>query len=258
MHPISRSVAPARFGALVRVAAFAGFLVVLGAGAPVAAEWRGSIEGGTTLGGDGGTATLVRATLVDDSRPFSQRFFADWVRRGGDEEDAWALGYVPRHHFSDTLYGFAETGLRGDGELGIDSQVRALAGVGTRASPGAVTLYAEVAAGAVRTDDERVSAAFGDAADDPTPGAADDEAEVSPLGVLRGGAGVVLAETVRLGADADAEWTDAASELRADLSAAVRLGAGSVALTVRTRRRDADGLDARSVTDTFVGYSLGF
>ncbi len=222
---------------------------LLGAGGPAVAEWSGGIEGGTTLDGDGGDATLVRASLVEDSRPFSQRLFADWVRRGDGEDDAWALGYVPRYHFSATSYGFAETGLRSDGELGIDSQVRALAGVGTRIAPGALTLYAEVGVGAVRTDLERALAA-GDVDED--------AAEVSALGALRGGAGVVLVETVRLAVDADAELRDAATELRAEASAAVRLGAGSVALTVRTRRIDADGLDARSVTDTFVGYSLGF
>lgn len=245
-----------RLARLARLACGASLIGCAGVAAPPAhGAWRGGIDGGTTLGGDGGTATLLRLNLVEDSRPFSQRIFAEWVRRGGDGADAWRLGYVPRYHFSPTLYGFAEAGLRADGELGIDSEVRALAGVGTAFElEGIAALRAEAGVGAVRTDYGRVPGA-GDGALD---GALDDAAEVSGLAVLRGGASRTFAERVRLALDAEAEVREATSELRAEASAAVRAGAGSVALTVRTRRLDADGGEPLSVTDTFVGYSLGF
>ena len=225
--------------------------------ASVRADWSGGVEGGATIGEDDGT--LLRATLTEDGRPLTHSLFADWVRRG-DAGDAWRIGYVPRYWFAPRLYGFAEGQLRGDGALGIDVEARALAGVGARGALGAgVSGYAEVGVGAVRTD-------FDDPCDDvdplaggPCAGAgADDDVETGALGVLRAGASATLAERVRLSLDADAERRADASELRAEAGAALRAGAGSLSVTLRTRRLIRDGAEAASATETVVGYSFGF
>ena len=178
--------------------------------------------------------------------------------RRADDGDAWRIGYVPRYHFAPRAYGFAETGLRGDRAIDIDAEVRALAGVGARASAAGVTGYAEAGAGAVRTDFDDPCDGVDPALGGPCAGAADEDVEVSGLAVLRAGASTTLAELVGLAADADVERRADASELRAAATASIRVPGGTASLTLRTRRLSRDGADATSVTDAFVGYSLGF
>ena len=179
--------------------------------------------------------------------------------RRADEGDAWRLGYVPRYHFAPRAYGFAELGLRGDAALGIDAdaEARALGGIGARRGFGPdASAYAEVAAGAVRTDlDDPCEGADAGAVG---PCAGSDDVELSALGALRGGASVTLAELVRLSVDADVEARSAFSELSAQASAALLVPGGTASVTLRTRRLSGDGLEAVSVTETFFGYGYGF
>ena len=200
----------------------------------------------------------MRLTLENDERPLTHRAFADWVRRA-DDEDSWRLGYVPRYWFAPRAYGFAEAGLRGERAIGIDLETRALVGVGTRvALAPEASAYAEIGAGAARTDFDDPCEGVDPVAGGACAGAADLEDEVSGLAVLRGGAAATLAELVRLSVDADLERRGDATELRAETAAALRLAGGTASVTLRTRRLSRDGADARSVTDTLIGYSFGF
>ena len=220
------------------------------------AEWRGGVEGGASVGGSSGT--LLRLTLRNDERPLTHRLFADWVRRA-DDGNAWRLGYVPRYHFSPNAYAFGETGLRGDRALGIDSEVRALAGVGAGIELGAgASAYLELGAGAARTALDDPCDGVDPVAGGPCAGVDADDAEVDGLGVLRAGAAATPLERVRLGVDADIERRGGSTELRAETSAAVTVPGGRASVTLRTRRLSPENGDATSVTDTFVGYSLGF
>ena len=76
--------------------------------------------------------------------------------------------------------------------------------------------------------------------------------------MLRAGASTDLAEPVRLGADAELERRADASELRASATASLAVPGGTASVTVRTRRLVRDGAEDASVTDTVLGYTLGF
>ena len=234
-------------------------LVALALATSVAhADWRGGVDGGVALGED--RTTRVHAYLVEDERPLTHRLDADWTRRADTGSD-WSLGYVPRRYLGPRTYAFAEAGLRGAPSLRIDSEARALVGLGARLAPAPdVTLFAEVGAGAVRTDlDRPCEDVDGAAPGDPCAGVDEpDEAEVSGLGALRGGASAALADRLRLSATTGLEARSGAVELGASASAALAVPGGTASVTVRTRRVRRDGADDASVTDTFFGYSLGF
>ena len=209
------------------------------------------------LGDD--TGTRVHAWLAEDERPLTHRIDADWTRRA-DTGNAWSIGYVPRRHFGRRAYGFAETRLGGEAALGIDTEARALVGVGATLSPApAARLFAEIGAGVVRTDlDDPCEDARTVAPGAPCFGAPAVEAETSGLGTLRAGASATLAERVGLSAAAGVEAREGATDLGASATASLAAPGGTASVTLRTRRLSRDGEDARSVTDTFVGYSLGF
>jgi len=208
------------------------------------AEWTGGIEGGQVIDGDD-EGTRIRFKLSNNSRPFSQAFFADWIR-SSDADDSFQIGYTPRYWFTDSIYGFGEGSIRTSNALLIDRQTQLLAGVGIQLlSSKSQSLYAEIGAGQITTEFEDIV------------GIAQEE-EDAGIAVARFGASQTLSDILKLELDGDFSTSDELEQGTAEAGISLRVAGGAVKYGFRYRSIAVDDGDPLETTDSFVTFNYGF
>ena len=241
---------PAARRALARLVACGALAVAAsispGAGIDAArADWRVGAEGGTVVR-DGGNATRLGVSLVEETRPLTHALRADWLRYGGG--NGFHASYVPRWWFDRALYAFGQLEARTDPPLGIDSGVLGIAGVGYRVIDTPTrALGVEAGAGARRTEFEADIA-----------GDADGFTDSEGLVLLRGDFRQRIVDGLRLTVDAEALRGETLGELRAELALAYRVAGGAVRLGYRIRRLDRDGLPTLEDDAPSISFTVGF
>ena len=208
--------------------------------APAGADWQGDIEAGTQIR-DGNAATRLRGTLFEDSRPFTQTLYAEWVRDSADG-DEYRIGYLPRYWLASRIYALGETRLRVDEPLGVDSEIRALIGVGAELivrRDAALNLETGVGAVATRFD-------------------ADIDDDRSGYLMARGYGYRVFAERFRIDAGADVERSERVTDLHAEIGVALSIATGSIRYAVQTRRIDIDETGSASSTRGYLSFGYRF
>ncbi len=211
--------------------------------APLEANWRGGVEGGTEIR-KSGAATRLTLTLSNDSRPLSQYINADWIRdaSGGN---GYRLGYVPRYWFNDTLYGFAEGRFRVDEPIGVESEARVLTGAGLLWTP-AENAYvsAEAGVGGRRLELNNLFT--------------DTEITTEALGVLRASTAIQFLGAFKADASADIAGSSEGVDGITEAGISVLIPGGSLRYALQTRWLNLDSGDTARISETFISYGYRF
>ncbi|MFK7891511.1 MAG: DUF481 domain-containing protein [Granulosicoccus sp.] len=207
----------------------------------VAEEWSGHVEGGT-VASDAGNRSRLRLTLTNDSRPFTQQVYAEWLRGGSDDGNAYAVGYLPRYWFRERYYLFGEGRLRVDDGLDIDRDIFLLGGVGGQF---------------FQSERQGVVLESGLGAQLLDRGGEEDE-EITPLGILRLGYNRLLSDMFRFDLDMSAVRSEELSELSAEAGLSMRIPTGAIRISYRSRSTRFGNNDRVSNDDTFVSFTYGF
>lgn len=205
------------------------------------ADWTGGIEGGQVIdGADKGSK--IRFNISNSDRPFSQAFYADWIRGDGS---TYEVGYTPRYWFTEKTYAFGEGSVKNSNAFNIDRQTRALAGVGIQLIDSeSRSLFAEAGAGQLMTKYE-----FDNATTD---------TDSSGIATARIGAIQVLGELIKFEINADYSSADETIQQTAEAGVSVRVPGGAVKYSRRFRSIAIGDLDATDVTDSSVSFNYGF
>lgn len=226
-----------RIGALTSAALFS---VLLSISVDALAEWTGGVEGGQVLQGDD-QGTRLRFKLSNSDRPFSQTFYADWLR-GSDSGSSYEAGYTPRYWFSDQTYAFGEAAIKTSKSFMIDQQIRGLAGVGIQLlNTDSQSLFAEAGAGQVMTK-------YDDIDDDTT----------SSIATARIGATQTLSDLIKLELDADYSTAEKLVTTTGEAGISLRIPGGAIKYSYRVRSSAFDGGDSVDVKDSSVSFNYGF
>lgn len=209
------------------------------------AEWTGGVEGGQVIQGDQ-KGSRVRFKLSNSDRPFSQAFYADWIR-GEENSNGYEVGYTPRYWFGEQTYAFGEGSLKTSKALSIDKQIRALLGVGIQLIDNKTqNLYAEVGAGQLSTEY------------DTTLGLGEDTV-TSGIATARLGATQTLSDLLKLELDADYSTADDLVQSTAEAGISLKIpGGAAIKYSHRYRSVAIGDADATSVTDSSVSFNYGF
>jgi len=238
MPQISRTVRTTR----PAVAALLAMACITSTG-PVAADWRGTLDGGVTIG-DASDARRVRATLSEPSRPLTRTLGAEYIADPG-RGDTFVLDGSLRYWLTRGAHGFIDTRLLRDEPLGIDRQWRVVAGPGyrwQRTPAGGLGIEAGAGVVSTRLDD----------------GVSDGDESVGSIGLLRADGFRNVLDRLRLDARMELARTDRLTELRGEVSVALNLGGGTVRYTLQTRRVDPDRGAIRDETQGFVSIGYRF
>lgn len=209
------------------------------------ADWTGGIEGGQVIQGDN-QGTRLRFKLSNSDRPFSQTFYADWVR--GENSNTYEAGYTPRYWFSDTTYAFGEGSLRTSRNLNIDQQIRLLAGLGIQLLNTETTqLFAEAGAGQVATEFDFI---------DPVTG--ENFESTDGIATARLGAAQTLSDLIKLELDADYSTAEDLVTQTAEAGISLRIPGGAIKYSQRFRSSQLGDAEAVEVTDSSVSFNYGF
>jgi len=232
-----------RIGALASPALLALSILMPGS---LLAEWTGGVEGGQVLQGKE-KGTRLRFKLSNSERPFSQTFYADWVR-GNENSNSYEAGYTPRYWFSDQTYAFGEGSLKTSKSFNIDQQIRALAGVGIQLlNTDSQSLFAEVGAGQVATtfdfNDETTGKAF---------------KETTGIATARLGAAQTLSDLIKLELNADYSTAKDLVTTSAEAGISLRIPGGAVKYSYRLRSSTFGDNDAIDEADSSVSFNYGF
>jgi len=205
------------------------------------ADWTGGIEGGQVLQGDE-KGSRVRFKLSNSDRPFSQAFYADWIRGEGNS-NSYELGYTPRYWFTEQAYAFGEGSVRTAESLSIDRQTRLLAGVGIQLiDTQSQSLFAEAGAGQVSTNYDATIAVT----------------DTTGIAIARLGAWQILTEFIKLELDADYSTAKDLVQTSAEAGISLRVPGGAVKYSHRFRSIAIGDAEANNVTDSSISFNYGF
>lgn len=208
------------------------------------AEWDGGIEGGQVLQGDD-KGSRLRFNLANNERPFSQKFYADWIR-GESSSNTYELGYAPRYYFTDKSYAFGEGSVKTSNSLSIDQQAKLGAGVGYQFIDTATrSFFLEASA-------TRVSTRF-----DSVNGVDTPKLETT-VGTARFGAVQKLSELLKFELDASYSTSDDLVQSNAEAGVSIRVPGGAIKYSQRFRSSTVGDNDAVDVTDSSVSFNYGF
>lgn len=204
------------------------------------AEWSGGIEGGTVVN-NSGNQTRLRLTLSNDARPFSHYLYADWLR-GNESNDGYAVGYHPRYWLTDVYYAFGESKYRVDKGLGIDREIRFLAGLGGQfLDSDKQGLYSELGVGSSSIE------------------FTSQEESSQGLGLVRLGYYRLIAEIVKLDLEAYGSRSEnEISEFNGEVGLSLRIPAGAIRYAYRSRSIKTADEDRVSSSESYVSYTYGF
>jgi len=207
----------------------------------VTAEWTGGIEGGTVVR-DAGNATRLRLVLRNDTRPFSQYIYAEWLR-SGSESNSYSVGYNPRYWLNNTYYTFGESRFRADDFLGIDQEFKLLAGVGAQlAATGQQALYIELGAGGRSIEFDGM-----------------DDTSTEAFGVTRLGYFRTLADTLKFDLSLDASLSsEDVTESSGEAGLSLRIPNGVIRVAYRSRYLQIGDNDSVTDNDAFVSFGYDF
>ena len=211
-------------------------LIALASGA-AGADWSGGVEGGTVVR-DGGSATRLSVSLVEDGRPLTHALRADWLRY--DEGSGYRAAYVPRYWLSEALYLFGDLEARRDRPFGIEAGYRGIVGGGYRVLDTATQgLGVELGLGGRHTEFELGGE------------------ESEGLALARAAYRLTLVDDLRFGLDAEILQGETLGEVHAEASLAYRVpGGGAIRLGYRVRRLSRDG--APTIEDDAPSLSLTY
>lgn len=205
------------------------------------ADWTGGIEGGQVLQGDE-KGSRMRFKLSNSDRPFSQAFYADWIR-GESNSNSYEAGYTPRYWFTDQAYAFGEGSMRTSASSQIDRQTRLLAGVGIQLiDTQSQSLFAEAGGGQVSTKYDDTIATT----------------DTSGIALARLGAWQTLTEFIKLEVDADYSTAKDLVQTTAEAGISLRVPGGAIKYSHRFRSTTLGDADSIDVTDSSISFNYGF
>ncbi|MFK7992853.1 MAG: DUF481 domain-containing protein [Granulosicoccus sp.] len=205
------------------------------------AEWTGGIEGGTVVR-DSGNATRLRVVLSNNTRPLSQYIYAEWLRSGA-ERNSYSVGYNPRYWLNNTYYTFGESEVRVDDFLGIDQELRLLAGLGGQFLNSAEqALYIELGVGGRSIEFDNMENTRNEALG------------LARLGYFRTVADAIKFDLKLSGGLSSDEVTEASGEIGVSL----RVPNGAVRLAYRSRYLQVEDFESITDNDSFVSFGYSF
>lgn len=210
----------------------------------VQAEWDGGIEGGQVLQGDD-KGTRLRFNLFNNERPFSQKFYADWIR-GESSSDSYELGYAPRYYFTDKSYAFGEGSIKTSNSLSIDQQTKIGAGLGYQFIDSQTQgLFLEGSA-------TRLSTRFDSINGVDTPNVE------TIVGTARVGAVQKISELLKLELDASYSTSEDLVQSNAEAGISIRVPGGAIKYSQRFRSSTVGDNETVDVSDSSVSFNYGF
>lgn len=201
------------------------------------AEWSGGIQGGAVIR-DGEQSNRIRLSLTNNTRPFSQFIYADWILNSGS--DSYEVGYRPRYWFNEKVYALGELTYRTDPVLEIDRETTEAIGVGYQFfQTSEQSAFVEIAAGARQLTFT-------------LPGLEDVS---EPFGRARANYSRTLTDIARFRLDLGTIVSERAQESSAEVGVTVKLGTIAVSVGYRVIDQRIEGLPAITDDTTTLSFS---
>jgi putative salt-induced outer membrane protein YdiY len=207
---------------------------------PALAEWTGGVEGSTVLQGED-NATKIRFKAANNTRPFSQHVYADWIR-GENNSNAYEVGYQPKYWLGDKLYVFGDVSMLQAKSQQIDRKLAAQGGAGFQLLQTDLTQLS-LEAGLTRTVTE-----FSDM----------DEKLETDIGSVSANLTHLLAEYLKLDLTADYNTGDDVVQTKLEAELSLNVIGGAIKYSYQIENIDEDDADSIERKSSSVSYSYSF
>jgi len=208
--------------------------------AMASAEWKSDIEGSAVLQGQT-KGTKLRFKATNDTRPFSQVVYADWIR-GDNSSNTYEIGYEPKYWLGDKLYLFGDASMQQAKSLQIDREIAAQGGAGIQLLQTDITQIS-VEAGMGRTITE-----FTDENDKL-------ERDVSSVSA---NATTLLTEFLKLNLTADYNKGEVITQRTVEAALSLSVVGGAIKYSYQIENIDSDDTDSIEQKSSSVSYSYSF